>query len=121
MAEFVEVMNIKHRMDNYYEYCSAGCPLYMNNFRSLSDESLTTEDYKEAEKIMLKWAAEHPVHPVVYPMWVEWLAEQRLVNIKRLPVDDYGGIITQIEPSGEMYAHIPADIAQKLGIEPKEV
>jgi hypothetical protein len=37
-----------------------------------------------------------------------------------MPADDYGGIITQIEPSGKMYAHIPANIAEKLGLQPKE-
>lgn len=71
MADFVEVMEIKHRMDNYYEDCSAGCPLYISNFCSLSEESLTTEDLKEAEKIMLDWAEEHPVE---YPYMVDVLS-----------------------------------------------
>lgn len=65
MAEFAEIMNIKRRMDNYYDDCSCGCPLYVSNFCSLPKESLTIEDFKEAERIMLEWAEEHPI---VYPI-----------------------------------------------------
>ena len=109
MAEFVEIMEIKKRMDNYYEDCTAGCPLYLTNFCSLSEESLTAEDFKEAEKVMLEWAAEH--HDPVYPSIAKYL-EQFGIIIRRdgsLQADFFK-------------AHEPmsADMAKLLGIEPKE-
>jgi hypothetical protein len=66
----------------------------------------------------MSWAAEHP--EPVYPTWCEWLVDKGVVNVARMPVDYSGGIVTEIKPSGKMYEHIPADIAEKLGIEPKE-
>lgn len=61
---------------------------------------------------------EHP--EPVYPTWWQWLADNGVVDVARIPDGCYGAIITKIEPSGKMYEHIPADIAEKLGIEPKE-
>lgn len=71
-----------------------------------------------AEKVIVKWAAENSAP--VYPMWCEWLADKGVVDVARMPVDYYGGIVTEIKPSGKMYEHIPADIAQRLGLQPKE-
>lgn len=123
MAEFVEIMNIKRRMDNYYKDCADGCPLSLTNFCSLSENALTTEDLKEAEKIMLEWAEEHPI---VYPTWVEWLSKQGLVELKtgqfaRQAANEYlYEIKTVATLNGNASKQIPEDIAQKLGIEPKE-
>ena len=60
------------------------------------------EDAAEIERLVMEWAAEHP--EPVYPTWGEWL--QTLYKSQ-----NYAGIF--ITP-------IPADIAAKLGIEPKE-
>ena len=108
MAEFVDIMNIKHRMDNYYKDCSAGCLLNISNFCSLSEEHLTTEDFKEAEKIMLDWAEEHPVE---YPYMVDVLSSS--FNMRR----DLDGreILLWLNTT-----RISEEIAQKLGIEPEE-
>ena len=70
MAEFVEVMGIKRRMCKYYDDCPDGCPLDNTNFCVLSEESLSEEDFKEAETIMLNW---NKKHPVIFPTWIEWL------------------------------------------------
>lgn len=108
MAEFVEIMKIKRRMDNYYNDCSEGCPLYITNFCSLLEESLTTEDFKEAEKIMLEWAKEHPVE---YPYMVDVLSSS--FNMRR----DLDGreILLWLNTT-----RISEEMAVKLGIEPKE-
>lgn len=108
MAEFVEIMNIKRRMDNYYDDCSYGCPLYVNNFCSLSEESLTAEDFKEAERIMLKWAEEHPVE---YPYMIDVLQDVFNMPNGLSPMNIWEWINT---------IRIPADIAEKLGLQPKE-
>jgi hypothetical protein len=81
------------------------------------EDEFETVDFAHIEQTVTEWAAEHPV---VYPMWCEWLADKGVVDVARMPVDYSGGIVTEIKPSGKMYEHIPADIAGKLGIEPKE-
>jgi hypothetical protein len=55
----------------------------------------------EFEKRVMSWAAEHP--KPVYPTWGTWLAEKFGYDLREI-----------------MYEPVPADIAQKLGIEPKE-
>lgn len=108
MAEFVDIMNIKHRMDNYYGDCSAGCPLYISNFCCISEESLTTEDYKEAEKIMLKWAEEHPME---YPYMIDIL--QDIFHMPRgLSIQNIWEWLNTIRISEE--------VAEKLGVQPRE-
>jgi hypothetical protein len=63
------------------------------------------------EKMVMAWAAEHPKS--VYPTWYEYL-----FNVTRgenkWPVDDHE-FCQWLDTM-----HIPADIAQKLGIEPKD-
>lgn len=108
MADFVEIMNIKRRMDNYYEDCAAGCPLDMKNFCSLPENALTTEDLKEAEKIMLKWAEEHPLE---YPYMIDVLEDVFKMPIGLSPTNIWEWLNT---------IRIPEDIAQKLGLQPKE-
>lgn len=108
MAEFVEIMNIKRRMDNYYDGCSCDCPLYVSNFCSLSEESLTAEDFKEAERIMLEWAEEHPVE---YPYMIDVLQDVFNMPNGLSPMNIWEWINT---------IRIPADIAEKLGLQPKE-
>jgi site-specific recombinase XerC len=60
--------------------------------------------------MIMKWAANHP--EPVYPTWEEWLITQGV--IKENPSGGVG------YPMPKLFEHIPADIAQKLGIEPKE-
>ncbi|MBP5710006.1 MAG: hypothetical protein J6W84_03410 [Bacteroidales bacterium] len=79
-------------------------------------------DYIERE--VMSWAAEHP--EPVYPTWVEWLNSigltkhdtgQFCVHKPNL----YSYEIKEVDILNEAaYKPIPADIAQKLGIEPKE-
>jgi len=64
------------------------------------------KDAKLVEKIVMAWAAEHP--EPVYPTWEEWLSDKYNLAYN----DDF-----RLAMSRE---YIPADIAEKLGIEPKE-
>jgi hypothetical protein len=63
---------------------------------------------KQVEAIIMVWAAEHP--EPVYPIWAEWLKKHGIIGI-----DNGRPYVSQ-----RAYDNIPTDIAQKLGIEPKE-
>ena len=109
MAEFQEVMKQWRRMCNkmreHGDWCQySKCPL------SGKCQLPSTTDIAETEGVVMQWAAEHP--EPVYPTWREWL--------------------TSIGVIDQMFTHsviadtlsmtpIPADIAEKLGIEPKGV
>jgi len=64
----------------------------------------------KVEEAVMAWAAEHP--EPVYPTWGEWL-----IAIGILYRDDPRHAYSI---SIKANTQIPADIAEKLGIEPKE-
>lgn len=110
MAEFGVVMHDWSRMCKHFwsgdptVKCSKDCPLN-EIWCPCMDEPVMDAwkfDAEKLESVVTEWAAEHP--EPVYPTWGEWL--QRMYNSM-----NYAGIF--ITP-------IPADIAEKLGIEPKE-
>lgn len=109
MAEhsFQEVMRQYKRMC-YGKACS-DCDFYKFKM-SLSHQMACLRFLKEypveAEALVMNWAAEHP--EPVYPTWIDVL--------KLYGVTDETGY-TYLESA---YKPIPDDIAQKLGIEPKE-
>lgn len=130
MAEFSEIMKQWRRMCTYctekHGNCiDANCPLACNSTCGELSEA-TDQEIKEVEKAIMAWAAEHP--EPVYPTWGEWLMDN---NIIRVAHDDgaprferangnvsyLNNIVVQ---TLKMWQPIPADIAQKLGIEPKE-
>ena len=125
MADFVQTMKDWHRMckamtdSNPKDACD-GCPLEAYGCSPVYEaiDSYQDIDFEAVGEEITAWAAEHP--EPIYPMWCEWLADKCVVDVARMPVDYSGGIVTEIKPSGKMYEHIPADIAEKLGIEPKE-
>lgn len=114
--EFQEVMRqwgryCKGYTENHNDSCD-GCPFEVNG----SCNSYPKDNVQYAEQIekhVMSWAADHP--EPVYPTWMEWLA-------------DVGAIPEAIrwdEPLIEavydaIQEHIPADLAQKLGLRPKE-
>ena len=108
MADFVEVMGIKSRMCKYYDDCSDGCPLENTNFCNLSEHSLSEKDLREAEVVMLDW---NKKHPVIYPTWGEYFG---MIYGARL----FGNPIGSLDEIFKI--NIPQDIAEKLGVEPKE-
>lgn len=107
MAEFGNVMVGYTRMCKYMnqECYERRCPLAYKAFCTKPICAYTQEDIQEAEEIIAKWVAEHP--EPVYPTWLEWFKQQ---NIWRKDTDN---------PALNLYNPIPADIAEKLGIEPK--
>lgn len=115
MAEFCEVMRQWRRMcvtmdKKHGEHACGVCAL--NGCTAVYDSD-GTEDYADIERKVTAWAAEHP--EPVYPKWLEWLHTTSAVDdTPDIPVGD--GIFRVAIKNEPM----PADIAKKLGIEPKE-
>ena len=102
MAEFQEVMRQLGRIcaSNFGEcdICDF-CPYCPS--KTFLDKYEKSRRVEQLEKMVLKWAEEHP--EPVYPSWYEYLTNM------------YPATWNMIKDKP-----IPADIAQKLGIEPKE-
>lgn len=109
MAEFQEVCKHLKRMCERYGNNCIKCPLNDKDFCSLSAGDRTIETYKKVEEIIMSWATEHP--EPVYPTWEEWLITQGIIK------ENPNGVG---RPMLKIFERIPADIAQKLGITPKE-
>lgn len=115
MAEFQEVMRQFGRIctSNFGEcdICDLRpfCPS-----KTFPDKYEKSGRVEWLEKKVLAWAAEHP--EPVYPTWGDWLAEMKLVSWQ----NDGNGTYSVMVPTFKMCTEIPADIAQRLGIEPKE-
>ena len=114
MAEFQEVMKQFNRMCEYGKkhpvagYCGAHCAFEVSCGFDKPNQALRVamNDPKKFEFGVMKWAAEHP--EPVYPTWEEYLR-----NIGVIPTSQ--DIIQTF-----LKIPIPADIAQKLGLKPKE-
>ena len=112
MTEFSEVMRQFDRMCKEHAGC-VDCPLATKgsietkcSIGSFIDES----EYVERE--VMQWAAEHP--EPVYPTWVDWLVMVGVLGRETRHGHDYYFV------ESAMFKPIPADIAEKLGLEPKE-
>lgn len=106
MAEFREVMKQWKRMcivqtDNYGK-CEK-CPLGKEQICSFASD-LRDDEIERLESTLMTWATEHP--EPVYPTWGEWL--------------HLTGLCEYENSADILEYHIPADIAKKLGIKPKE-
>lgn len=109
MAEFKEVCKQWRRMCEEIQRCSAEndecCALQCalgNNPVCGELIDATDKDLENAENVIMKWAKEHP--EPVYPTWAEYLMH----------------VYQDVSYARILGETIPADIAQKLGIEPKE-
>lgn len=96
--EFQEVIYQQARMCCYYEDCSDGCPLNGSKYCMVLNAEVNKKEIAKVEKSILEWAKEHP--EPIYPTWYEWLCSIGAWNKAGDP--------------------IPANIAVKLGIRPKE-
>ena len=114
MADFVQTMKDWRRMcqhmdKEYGNSCCDNCPL--GGCSAVYEDDVNT-DYAEIEEKVAAWAAEHP--EPVYPTWVEYLVGIGVIPHEiRLETADALMDTHLLKP-------IPADIAQKLGLQPKE-
>ena len=123
MAQFVDVMNQARRICLEHPGDCDGCPLY-------DDDSLVCQftlcekylSYDTAERIVLKWAEEHPE----YPSWYQY-QETTFPGHTRWICPMAFGVPCQCKSVTSVQActkcrnsPIPAEIAKKLGIKPKE-
>jgi len=120
VADFVQTMKNWRRMCQYMEKLHpddscCGCPLEGYGCPAIYEDN-NHVDYDDVEKNVTTWAAEHP--EPVYQLWGEWFEE-------------HGDLIrgwhnaTNVQWMAHTFSRllctpIPADIAQKLGIEAKE-
>lgn len=116
MAEYGVVMKEFKRMCKWEgEWnCSTktGCPMYPScNIGQC--RRIAFERPAEFEGRVLRWAAEHP--EPVYPTWVDYVTIKMLEDIT-----NRNDTTPQTLGTWMNKTHIPADIAQKLGLKPKE-
>lgn len=101
MGDFVQTMKDWRRMCNTLGGINCdGCKLHIegDNCVAVYEGEM---DYAKVEKVVTAWAKENPAP--IYPTWREFIED--VTGILMIDVVD--------DP-------IPADIAEKLGIEPKE-
>ena len=116
MSDFVQTMKDWRRMCRVYttddESCCNGCPVV--DFREHGCGAVfqmeDSIDWGRYEGAIREWAAEHP--EPVYPTWLEWLEQKGIIKV-------YSNSM-MVKTELPIYEPIPADLAQKLGIEPKE-
>ena len=117
MAEFQEVCKQWRRMCKAQDDTNCGacesCPMMDNGASCIAvyEDDYDKVDFAHIEQTVTAWAAEHPV---VYPTWWEWLASIGAVTRKVKP-----DVASELIDTG-LLDEIPTDMAQKLGIEPKE-
>ena len=120
MADFVQTMKDWRRMCKAYttdnDSCCEGCPVvdFHEHGCGAIFEMEDSTDWKRYADTIKAWAAEHP--EPVYPTWVEWLVDSGVFPQKMSTIPSVA--FNTIRDS--LSVEIPADIAEKLGIEPKE-
>lgn len=131
MAEFAEVMQQAHRMCKAHN--CGDCP--MRNIGVVGECELrigakyTYEELLVIEQTVMQWAKEHSEPQ--YPTWKEWQEENFPdIGSKLKPcnfmmagkwLNIIGGSCDCLTCDDCIRQPIPADIAKKLGIRPKEV
>ena len=113
MADFVQTMKDWRRMCKAIGRDSCdGCKLHAagNDCVAVYEGEM---DYAQAEKVITEWAAEHP--EPVYPTWWEYMC---MIGV--IPDSLGDKTLGDVTVYRLMSIKIPADIAEKLGIEPKE-
>ena len=129
MAEFQEVMRQAKRMckaqNNCYE-CSANVICNVNECHKRISCVASISDYKNVERIVMNWAAEHPEPR--YPSWNEW--QKQIAPEATNPINAcafmsrmekekaYGYSACAVSCAECGNRPIPADVAEKLGIKP---
>ena len=125
MSEFTDVMEQAKRMCKAFSdgHCSE-CPVGDANALECGITVTSEMDCKDVERRVMQWAAKHPEQ--VYPSWNEWYRQNftdAYCDGKRMcPMIFGGGENCDSETDCDKCRDtpIPADIAEKLGIKPKE-
>lgn len=123
MAEFQEVIKQMKRMCDHLSPTCNGCKLCLekgtNEFCGEEPKDIRS-DPALVEAVVMAWAAEHP--EPVYPSWIDWLMSEGVIPTNYMAANstDSGVRAGTFYVTSKAFEHIPADIAQKLGIEPKE-
>jgi hypothetical protein len=118
-----------HRMCKAYttddDSCCDGCPVvdFHEHGGGAIFEMKDSTDYRRYADAIAAWAAEHP--EPVYPTWREYLQEQGVLDVDYFPAASSTtsaskSYVQMVKTLAPFYRPIPADIAEKLGIEPKE-
>ena len=99
------------------------CPIVRNTHGArCGDMPCEMQDVESIVREVEKWAAEHP--EPVYPTWLEWLKSMGVIPYMMSMVvgrDDEGNFIHgHVDIKENALKPIPADIAVRLGLEPKE-
>ena len=122
MSEFTDVMRQARRMCKTQEDCES-CPLWNTaNFFCKLDTTCYSDD-SAMENIIMQWAAKHPES--VYPTWDEWqnsVFPDAEIDITPCTFGSRDRLNCFLEKTCSTCKEqqIPADIAEKLGIKPKE-
>lgn len=126
MADFTIVMHEMQRMCDAFtnaDECQH-CPLVHNPVCGTPSD-MTDEEIRKAEAAIMAWAAEHPEPQ--YPTWFGWLESEGILILETVPCQSkptststQQSYVAVLRGTPKMYRPIPADIAEKLGIEPKE-
>ena len=125
MAEFSEVMKQARRMCGSNSCDNCILPRGSDEMCIWEDApaKLTDEVIAEIEAKTMKWAAEHP--ELRYPTWEEWQRQTFPdASLFILPCTFMGvirGYCSRHNCHECAEHHIPADIAQKLGVKPIKV
>ena len=121
MSDFVKVVRDWRRMCKSYSNTGGcgTCPLQEND-TCANIETATDDDITNAEHIIEEWCEKNP--ELVYLTWAEWLIQMGILERERFKAT-IGGfdcrLVHATMPAA--YKSIPADVAKKLGIEPKMV
>ena len=124
MSEFTEVMRQAKRMCETFSdgHCSE-CPIGDANALECGITVTSEMDCKEVERRVMQWAAKHP--EPVYPTWDEWqdsVFPDAEIDITPCTFGSRDRLNCFLEKTCSTCKEqqIPADIAEKLGIKPKE-
>lgn len=112
MADYNDVIKHFKRMCRYYNNRATqnDCPLYCKGRGcNISHCRMLAFDDKKFQNVVMTWAETHK--EPVYPTWGEWLVKMGVAEI--------GSGMLGIQPAIAEQP-IPADIAERLGIEPKQ-
>lgn len=63
--EFKEVIKIIERMCKHYTNGCSHCPIYHSKSRDMSCNTFMVHYHEKAEKILTKWADEHPAKTIL--------------------------------------------------------